>query len=571
MKDFKLEVAKLLNSKISDLSVDEIYSMIEVPSNSDMGDYAFPCFKLAKVLRKAPPMIAAEIVQSLDKLDIIDRVENVNAYINFFLNKAAYVKEVLEVVLNEKENYGIETNKDKGNIVVDYSSPNIAKPFHVGHLRPTVIGNSLYQIFGALGYNCIGVNHLGDWGTQFGKLIVAYKKYSSKEEVEEKGISELLRIYVLFHDEAKEHPEMDQEARDYFTKMEKGDEEALALWSWFKEVSLNEFERVYKMLGVTFDSYNGEAFYNDKMAAVIEELETKGLIEVDEGAKLVRLDEENMAPCLITKNDGSSLYATRDITAAEYRKKTYDFKKCLYVTAVQQNLHFAQWFKVIEKMGHTWAEDLVHVPFGMVSMEGGAKLSTRSGNVIFLEDILKEAVEKTKQIIEEKNPNLENKDEVAKQVGIGAVIFDDMYNNIIKDIQFSWERVLDFQGETGPYVQYTHARACSLLKRAGLDYNNLPQITLDEEVISDAIVLSVAKELAAFKDVIQMAADNYEPSYIARYAVDLAQAFNKFYNEYPILVEDEKVKNTRLAIVVATKFTLKNALALLGIMAPEQM
>ena len=571
MKDFKLEVAKLLNSKISDLSVDEIYSMIEVPSNSDMGDYAFPCFKLAKVLRKAPPMIAAEIVQSLDKLDIIDRVENVNAYINFFLNKAAYVKEVLEVVLNEKENYGIETNKDKGNIVVDYSSPNIAKPFHVGHLRSTVIGNSLYQIFGALGYNCIGVNHLGDWGTQFGKLIVAYKKYSSKEEVEEKGISELLRIYVLFHDEAKEHPEMDQEARDYFTKMEKGDEEALALWSWFKEVSLNEFERVYKMLGVTFDSYNGEAFYNDKMAAVIEELETKGLIEVDEGAKLVRLDEENMAPCLITKNDGSSLYATRDITAAEYRKKTYDFKKCLYVTAVQQNLHFAQWFKVIEKMGHPWAEDLVHVPFGMVSMEGGAKLSTRSGNVIFLEDILKEAVEKTKQIIEEKNPNLENKDEVAKQVGIGAVIFDDMYNNIIKDIQFSWERVLDFQGETGPYVQYTHARACSLLKRAGLDYNNLPQITLDEEVISDAIVLLVAKELAAFKDVIQMAADNYEPSYIARYAVDLAQAFNKFYNEYPILVEDEKVKNTRLAIVVATKFTLKNALALLGIMAPEQM
>ena len=571
MKDFKLEVAKLLNSKISDLTVDEIYSMIEVPSNSDMGDYAFPCFKLAKVLRKAPPMIAQEIVQSLEKVDIIDRVENVNAYINFFLNKAVYVKEVLDVVLNEKENYGIETNKDKGNIVVDYSSPNIAKPFHVGHLRSTVIGNSLYQIFGALGYNCIGVNHLGDWGTQFGKLIVAYKKYSSKEEVEEKGISELLRIYVLFHDEAKEHPEMDQEARDYFTKMEKGDEEALALWSWFKEVSLNEFERVYKMLGVTFDSYNGEAFYNDKMAAIISELENKGLIEVDEGAKLVRLDEENMAPCLITKNDGSSLYATRDITAAEYRKKTYDFKKCLYVTAVQQNLHFAQWFKVIEKMGYDWAEDLVHVPFGMVSMEGGAKLSTRSGNVIFLEDILKEAVEKTKKIIEEKNPNLENKDEVAKQVGIGAVIFDDMYNNIIKDIQFSWERVLDFQGETGPYVQYTHARACSLLKRAGLDINNLPKIELDEEVISDAIVLSVAKELAAFKDVIQMAADNYEPSYIARYAVDLAQAFNKFYNEYPILVEDEKVKNTRLAVVVATKFTLKNALALLGIMAPEQM
>lgn len=571
MKDFKLEVAKLLNSKVNDLSVDEIYSMIEVPSNSEMGDYAFPCFKLAKVLRKAPPMIAKEIVGSLEKVDFIDKAENVNAYINFFLNKAVYVKEVLEAVLEEKENYGIETNKDKGNIVIDYSSPNIAKPFHVGHLRSTVIGNSLYQLYSALGYNCIGINHLGDWGTQFGKLIVAYKKYSSQQKVEEGGISELLRIYVLFHDEAKIHPEMEQEARDYFTKMEKGDEEALALWKWFKEVSLKEFERVYKMLGVKFDSYNGEAFYNDKMAAIISELEDKGLIEVDEGAKLVRLEEENMAPCLITKKDGSSLYATRDITAAEYRKKTYDFKKCIYVTAVQQNLHFAQWFKVIEKMGYDWAKDLVHVSFGMVSMEGGEKLSTRNGNVIFLEDILKEAVEKTKKIIEEKNPNLENKDEVASQVGIGAVIFDDMYNNIIKDIQFSWDRVLDFQGETGPYVQYTHARACSLLKKAGLELNSLPNFDIDEKTISDDVVLTVAKELASFKNVIKLAANNYEPSYIARYAVDLAQAFNKFYNECPILVDDEKVKLSRLAVVAATKFTLKNALALLGIMAPEQM
>ena len=571
MKDFKLKIAELLNSKVSDLSIEEIYNMIEIPSNSDMGDYAFPCFKLAKVLRKAPPVIAQEIAQSLEKVDFIEKVENINAYINFFLNKGVYVKEVLAAVLDAKESYGIEVEKNKGNIVIDYSSPNIAKPFHVGHLRSTVIGNSLYQIYSALGYNCVGINHLGDWGTQFGKLIVAYKKYSSQQRVEEEGISELLRIYVLFHDEAKEHPEMDQEARDYFTKMEHGDEEALALWSWFKEVSLKEFERVYKMLGVKFDSYNGEAFYNDKMAAIISELEEKGLIEVDEGAKLVRLDEENMAPCLITKKDGSSLYATRDITAAEYRKKTYDFEKCIYVTAVQQNLHFAQWFKVIEKMGYDWAKDLVHVSFGMVSMEGGEKLSTRNGNVIFLEDILKEAVEKTKKIIEEKNPNLENKEEVASQVGIGAVIFDDMYNNIIKDIQFSWDRVLDFQGETGPYVQYTHARACSLLKRAGLDLNNLPQFNIDEEIISNDVVLAVAKELAGFKNVIELAANNYEPSYIARYAVDLAQAFNKFYNECPILVEDEKVKASRLAIVAATKYTLKNALALLGIMAPEQM
>lgn len=571
MKNFKLEVAKRLNSTVHNLSIEEIYAMIEIPANTEMGDYAFPCFKLAKVLRKAPVAIAQEIVQQLDKADFIEKVESVNAYINFFVDKSFYVKEVLSSILNEKEDYGIEKDKNLGNVVIDYSSPNIAKPFHIGHLRSTVIGNSLYKIYSALGYNCIGINHLGDWGTQFGKLIVAYKKYSSKEIIEEKGISELLRIYVLFHEEAKEHPEMEQEARDYFTKMEKGDEEALALWKWFKEVSLQEFERIYKLLGVKFDSYNGEAFYNDKMGEVIKELEDKGLIEVDEGAKLVRLDDENMPPCLITKCDGSSLYATRDITAAEYRKKTYDFKKCIYLTAVQQNLHFAQWFKVIEKMGYDWSKDLVHVPFGMVSMEGGEKISTRSGNVIFLEDILKEAVEKTKLIIEEKNPNLVNKEEVAQQVGIGAVIFDDMYNNIIKDIQFSWKRVLDFQGETGPYVQYTHARTCSLIKKAGVDISKVDEFDIDASLISDSIAFSVTKELAKFKDVVYMAANNYEPSFIARYAVDIAQAFNKFYNECPILVEDQKTRNARLAVVIATKFVLKNALALLGIMAPEQM
>lgn len=571
MKDFKLEIAQLLSEKISSLSVEEIYSMIEVPGNIAMGDYAFPCFKLAKELRKAPPMIAKDIVDELGEVDFLEKVENVNAYINFFVNKVEFVKEVITDVLAEKETYGLAKEKNLGNVVIDYSSPNIAKPFHVGHLRSTVIGNSLYQIFEALGYNCIGVNHLGDWGTQFGKLIVAYKKYSSKEEVEEKGISELLRIYVLFHDEAKEHPEMEQEARNYFTKMEQGDEESLALWKWFKEVSLKEFERVYKMLGVEFDSYNGEAFYNDKMDAVIKELEDKGLIEVDEGAKLVRLDEENMAPCLITKNDGSSLYATRDITAAKYRKDTYDFKKCIYVTALQQNLHFAQWFKVIEKMQYDWSKDLVHVPFGMVSMEGGAKLSTRSGNIIFLEDILREAVDKTKQIIEEKNPSLENKEEVARQVGIGAIIFDDMYNNIIKDIQFSWERALDFNGETGPYVQYAHARACSVLRKAGIEVDNIPNFEVDYTVLTDESTVALIKEIADFKATIREAGNKYEPSYIARYAVDVTQAFNKFYNENPILVEDEKVKNSRLAIVAATKYTLKNALALLGISAPVQM
>lgn len=569
MSDFKLEIAKLLGSQITCLTQDDIYSMLEVPGNTDMGDYAFPCFKLAKELRKAPPMIAKDIVLAIGEVSFLSKVENVNAYINFFVDKTMLVKSVLDNVLSAKENYGLAEVHDKGNVVIDYSSPNIAKPFHVGHLRSTVIGHSLYRIFEALGYNCVGVNHLGDWGTQFGKLIVAYKNYSSKEEVEEKGISELLRIYVLFHEEAEKNPELEQEARDYFTKMEQGDEKSLALWSWFKEISLNEFERVYEMLGVTFDSYNGEAFYNDKMAAIIQELEAKGLIEVSEGAKLVRLDEENMAPCLITKKDGSSLYATRDITAAEYRKKTYDFKKCIYVTALQQNLHFAQWFKVIEKMEYDWAKDLVHVPFGMVSMESGS-LSTRKGNVLFLEDILREAVNKTKQVIEEKNPDLPNKEEVAMQVGIGAVIFDDMYNNIIKDIQFSWERVLNFDGETGPYVQYTHARACSVLRKANVSVDhNFGDI--DYSILTDEASVNVIKELADFASTIEEAANKYEPSYIARYAVDVAQAFNKFYHDNAILVEDEKVKEARLAIVLSVKYVLSNALYLLGIKSPEQM
>ncbi|MGL5677312.1 MAG: arginine--tRNA ligase [Cellulosilyticaceae bacterium] len=568
MKDFKMELATLLSGQIESLSQEDIYNMIEVPTNKAMGDYAFPCFKLAKELRKAPPMIAKDIVDAFPASEFIEKAENVNAYINVFVNKKLLVEAAIEAVLEAKEAYGMDNSKSKGNVVIDYSSPNIAKPFHVGHLRSTVIGHSLYRIFEALGYDCIGVNHLGDWGTQFGKLIVAYKNYSSKEEIEAKGISELLRIYVLFHEEAEKNPELEQEARDYFLKMEQGDEESLALWTWFKEISLKEFERVYKMLNVTFDSYNGEAFYNDKMAAVIQELENKGLIEVSEGAKIVRLDDENMAPCLITKKDGSSLYATRDITAAEYRKKTYDFKKCIYVTALQQNLHFAQWFKVIEKMEYDWAKDLVHVPFGMVSMESGS-LSTRKGNVLLLEDILREAVDKTRGVIEEKNPSLPNKEEVAMQVGIGAVIFDDMYNNIIKDIQFSWERVLNFEGETGPYVQYTHARACSVLRKSGIDAD-APK-TIDYSLLTDEATVDVAKEIALFSATIEEAAAKYEPSYIARYAVDVAQAFNKFYHENPILVDDEKQREARLAVVASVKYVLKNALFLLGIQAPEQM
>ncbi len=570
MRDFKLELAELLNQHIPDFEVSEIVEMIETPANTKMGDYAFPCFRLAKALRKAPPIIAQEIANKIEGTELIDKAESVNAYINFFINKEVYVKSILDEVLDKKQKFGYSEPKSKGNVVIDYSAPNIAKPFHIGHLRSTVIGNSLYRIYDAFGYNSIGINHLGDWGTQFGKLIVAYKKYSSQQLVEEKGISELLRIYVLFHEEAEKDPSLDEQARNYFTAMEKGDEESLALWKWFKEVSLAEFERVYKLLDITFDSYNGEAFYNDKMAPVIKELEDKGLLEESDGANLVRLDDLNMPPCLITKKDGSTLYATRDITAALYRKETYNFEKAIYVTALQQNLHFGQWFEVIKRMGYEWAEDLVHVPFGMVSMEG-SKFSTRKGNVVLLEDILNEAIEKTKSIIQEKNPDLENKGFIAEKVGIGAVIFDDMYNSIIKDIQFSWERVLNFEGETGPYVQYTHARTSSLLRRAEIDPATCKFENIDYSILTDDASVGVIKAIAQLPRIIEEAANKYEPSFIARYTMHVTQAFNTFYQSNPILKEEENIKNARLAVVAAAKYTIESGLYLLGIYAPERM
>ncbi len=570
MRDFKLELAQVLNKEIPDFTVDEIKDMIETPSDTQMGDYAFPCFRLAKVMRKAPPLIAQEIASNLEEIDFIDSFQTVNAYINFFVSKEIYIESVLDKVLEEKLKFGHAKPKSKGNVVIDYSAPNIAKPFHIGHLRSTVIGNSLYQIHEAFGYNCIGINHLGDWGTQFGKLIVAYNKYSNQKAVEEKGISELLRIYVLFHEEAEKDSSLDEEARRYFTGMENGDQESLALWKWFKEVSLAEFERVYELLDISFDSYAGESFYNDKMKPVINELEEKGLLETSEGARIVKLDDQNMPPCLITKKDGSTLYATRDITAALYRKEKYDFKKAIYVTALQQNLHFAQWFEVVRKMGYKWADDLVHVPFGMVSM-AGAKFSTRKGNVILLEDILKEAIEKTKEIIQEKNPDLPDKDEVAQIVGIGAVIFDDLYHNIIKDIQFSWERALNFDGETGPYVQYTHARACSVLKRAEIDPATPNFGDIDYQVLTDPASMAAIKIIADFPRIIEEAANKYEPSFIARYLVDVAQAFNKFYHDNSILVDDVDIKKARLALVVSVKYILESGLSLIGIKAPEQM
>ena len=565
--DFKIEIAKRL-AAAANIPMEDAAAAIEIPAKKEMGDFAYPCFRLAKIFRKAPPMIASELVEKLEKPDFIAKIEVVGAYINFFVDQGVYAKQVLSTVLEQKENYGRSEIGAGKTIVIDYSSPNIAKPFHVGHLRSTVIGNALYQIHRALGYHCVGVNHLGDWGTQFGKLIVAYKNWGSAEAVERDGIQELMRIYVKFHDEAEAHPErgLDDEARLWFVKMQEGDAEALKLWKWFYDISIKEFERVYEMLGVKFDAYTGESFYNDKMDAVVEELKEKHLLKESEGAMIVDLEDKNMPPCLIIRKDGGTLYATRDITAALYRKKTYNFDKCLYLTALDQNLHFAQWFEVIHKMGYDWYKDLIHVPFGLVSLDSG-KLSTRHGHVVLMEDLLNQACAETKRIIEEKNPDLENKDAVSKQVGIGAVIFNDLFNTRIKDVVFSWERMLNFDGETGPYVQYTHARSCSILKRA----DDFSLKNVDFTVLSDEASLDVCKLLESFPDKIRDAAEKCEPYIVTRHLVAIAQAFNKFYHDNPILSSEAEVKKARLAVVVAVEIVLKEGLALLGISAPEQM
>lgn len=563
--NFKLEIAYLLQ-QVTGVQQQEIVNAIEMPPNKHMGDFAYPCFKLAKQFKKAPALIAQELSEKIVKPDFIEEIKVQNAYINFFVSKSVYVKEVLEQVLCQNEKYGNSTVGEGKTIVIDYSSPNIAKPFHVGHLRSTVIGNALYQIFETLGYHCEGINHLGDWGTQFGKLIVAYQKWGSKEAVEQYGIQELMRIYVKFHEEAEKDATLEDEARSWFVKMQNGEQEALSLWKWFYNISIKEFNRVYDMLGVHFDAYTGESFYNDKMAAVVEELEQKNLLKQSEGAMIVDLEQEKMPPCLIIRKDGGTLYATRDITAALYRKNTYHFDKCIYLTALDQNLHFSQWFTVIKKMGYDWWKDLIHVPFGLVSLDSG-KLSTRHGNVVLMEELLNQAILETQKIIEQKNPDLPNKKEIAQQVGIGAVIFNDLYNSRIKDVVFSWERMLNFDGETGPYVQYTHARACSILRKGEC---SLAQ-NIDYSKLTDDASMEVCKLLEQFPKKIQEAADKLEPFIVTRQLVSLSQAFNKFYHDNVILTSEEQTKQARIALVIAVKTVLKKGLALLGIKAPEQM
>lgn len=566
MIDFKEVISEKLGNNIDVLKNDEIKSLIEVPPNKEMGDYAFPCFKLAKEYRKSPMAIAEEISKSIPTGEVISKVINVGGYVNFFVNKEALAKKVITQVLSEKKDYGKSNIGEGKNVLIDFSSPNIAKPFHIGHIRTTVIGNALHKIYASQGYNTVRINHLGDYGTQFGKLIVAYKLWGNKEVVESSPIKELLKLYVKFHDEAEKKPEMEDEARAWFTKLENGDEEATELWSWFREESLKEFQRVYDLLDIQFDSYAGESFYSDKMQSVIDELKEKNLLVESEGTMIVDLSDENLPPALIQKTDGSTLYLTRDLAAGFYRKKTYDFEKCLYVVGSQQELHFRQYFAVIKKMGYDWYKDMVHVPFGMVALEEGT-MSTRKGRVVFLEDVLNQAIDKTREIIIEKNPEAGDIDKIAREVGVGAVVFQELSNSRIKDYTFSWERTLSFEGETGPYVQYTHARCCAVLRKANQAVT--PEVNFD--LISDEDSSEVLKVIETFNKSILLAMSKNEPHIVTRFALDLAQAFNKFYHNNPIVVEDEDVRNARLALVEATRQSLENALAILGINAPEKM
>lgn len=573
MIDFKKEIAEIIAKNLEGLTEDEIKSMIEIPQDQSMGDYAFPCFRLAKTMRKAPNLIAAELAEKLPGEKIFSEVSPVNAYVNMFVSREEMMKSTVSEVLEEKENFGRSDIGGNKKVIVEFSSPNIAKPFHIGHIRSTVIGNSLSKIYDALGYDVFKINHLGDYGTQFGKMICAYRRWGNREDVINSPIKTLLGYYTKFHVEVEEHPELEDEARAIFTKLEQGSKEEVELWQWFREESLKEFQRVYDMLGIEFDSYNGESFYSDKMPRFEKELSDKGLLQESNGAQVVDLEEYKLGTALIKKSDGSSLYITRDIAAAVYRKENYDFYKNIYVVATQQNLHFQQLFKIIELMGYDWANQCVHVPFGMVRLEEGT-MSTRHGRVVFLEDVLNGAIEKTREIIEEKNPNIENLEEITSQVGIGAVVFNELSNNRIKDYTFKWDQILNFDGETGPYVQYTHARCASLLRKAGEDIVAKAQ---DPKNVDFALLAKsdsayeLTKLIYAFPGVVEQAGEKYEPSIITRHIIDIAQCFNKFYHDEHIIVDDEVEKTSKIALVIATKRVIATGIGLLGMKAPERM
>ena len=571
--DMKARIAALIEKGMQEAypnveglpSKEDIAGYLEIPPERDMGDYAFPCFRLAKVLRAAPNAIAATLQNAVNAPETA-RLECVGGYVNFFLNRENFAKETLAAVLAAGDQWGASDEGAGKTICLDYSSINIAKRFHIGHLSTTMIGHSLKRIFDFLGYKTVGINHLGDWGTQFGKMIAAYKHWGTKESVEQGGVQALVDLYVRFHEEAEKEPALEDEGRAWFKAIEDGQPEALEIFNWFKELTLKDTQKVYDLLGVTFDSYAGESFYNDKMDRVVRELAEKSLLTISDGASIVDLEPYKMPPCLILKKDGATLYATRDIAAALYRHDTYHFDKCLYVVAYQQDLHFRQWFKVVELMGYPWAKDLQHVAFGMISYEGQT-LATRKGHVVYLEDLLNRAQEKAMAIIEEKSPQLPNKEEVARQVGIGAVIYADLQNNRIKDIDFWWDRALNFDGETGPYVQYTHARCCSLLRKA--EEASLPDP--DFAGLTDDEAQEILRQLSRFPDVVAEAALRYEPSILTRAVTDLCQAYNKFYYEHRILDEAPSLAAARVALTRAVRDVVKRGLFLIGMEAPERM
>ncbi len=548
------------------MEANELAEWFETPPNDDMGDYAFPCFRLAKTMRKAPNLIAAELAPAIRLPEGFSRAEAVGGYVNFFVNKANYANSVLTRVLSEGERYGASDEGGGRNVCIDYSSINIAKPFGIHHLSTTAIGHALYRIYNFLGYRSIGINHLGDWGTQFGKMIVAYKKWGDREAVEREGVRALVELYVRFHEEAEKDESLNDEGRAWFRKIELGDQDALALFSWFKDLTMRDVMRVYELLDIRFDSYAGESFYEDKMQPVVDELREKGLLKVDQGASIVDLSAYDMPPCIILRSDGATLYATRDLATAIYRKQTYDFAKSLYVVAYQQNLHFRQFFKVLELMGKAWVKDMEHVSFGMVSFDG-ASFSTRHGNVVYLEDVLNAAIERTLAIIKEKSPEMENKEAVARDVGVGAVVWSVLYNSKIKDINFTWDRALNFDGETGPYTQYTYARCCSVLRKAG-EYK---ADALDFSALTDASSMALLRALAAFPDAVKAAANKNEPFLVSRSVMEICSAFNKFYYDNRILGEEESVKNARLALCEAARTVIRTGLYLLGLKAPERM
>lgn len=570
MQNFKYITAKKISDAIGALvpdagvTVEDIVTMLEYPPDTSMGDVAFPCFRLSKLMRMAPPKIAAALAEKTADFEA-GTSQAVGGYLNFKISDAYLAGHVLSEIEEKGTKYGSSNVGEGKTVVLDYCSPNLMKPFHIGHLGTTVIGHSLKLLHEFAGYKCIGINYLGDWGTQFGKQIAAYKKWGDRETIEKGGVDELVKLYVRYNNECEDNEALKDEARAEFHKLEEGDEENLALWKWFVDISFEECKKTCDLLGVTFDSFKGESFYTDKMPAQVEKLRETGLLKVDEGASIVDLSEYNMPPCLILKKDGSTLYPTRDIAAAVYRKQTYDFDKCIYVTSSAQSLHFAQWFKVVELMGYDWADKLVHVPYGTVSIDG-AKLATRTGNVVLLRDLFRLSIEKVGEIMTEKNPDLENREDVATAVGVGAIVFNYLYNSRIKDINFTLEQALSFEGSTGPYAQYTYARTCSILEKAsGTVSEGEGRLTHESEA-------ALLKTLSRFPEVVSSAIEEYEPSVITRYVIDVCTAFNRFYRDCPIITaEEEEQRQFRVRLTKAAKDVLGTALHLICMKTPEKI